>query len=197
MADNTIDSSNGSGGSNGSNGSGGSGGFRAGLSGLVVPVPEADPVVGPWRDRLDPHAQAGVPAHVTVLFPFLDGSLVDDDVLAALTGEFARHACFDARFERCGRFPGLLYLAPTPDAPFRRLTEAVVARWPHIQPYGGKFGDPAPHLTLAQGQQDAVLDEAEAALRDALPVATRVRAVDLVVHDGTAWRHRASFALGT
>jgi 2'-5' RNA ligase len=169
---------------------------RAGLSGLVVPVPEADPVVGAVRDRLDPHARAGIPAHVTVLFPFLDASLLDEGTLARLARTFAGHRSFAARFERFGRFPGLLHLAPSPDAPFRALTAAVVARWPEVPPYGGRFGDPDPHLTLAQGQDDDVLDAAEAEVRDALPVVTRVTSVELVVHDGTVWRHRAGFPLG-
>ncbi|MEV8599358.1 2'-5' RNA ligase family protein [Streptomyces griseoviridis] len=170
-------------------------GFRPGLSGLVVPVPEADPVVGAVRDRLDRHARTGVPAHVTVLFPFLDASLLDDGTLAELARTFRGHPAFEARFERFGRFPGLLHLAPEPDAPFRALTAAVTARWPEVLPYGGKFGDSAPHLTLAQGQSDAVLDAAEAEVRDGLPVVTRVASVDLVVHDGTAWRHHTAFPL--
>jgi hypothetical protein len=44
-------------------------------SGLVVLVPEAEPVVGHLRDRLDPNAASGVGAHVTVLFPFPDPAL--------------------------------------------------------------------------------------------------------------------------
>ncbi|WP_406840444.1 hypothetical protein ACICHK_37525 [Streptomyces sp. AHU1] len=47
-----------------------------------------------------------------------------------------------------------------------------------------------PHLTIAQGQ-----DEAEADLRGRLPVVTRVASVDLMVHDGSRWQQRASFAL--
>lgn len=170
-------------------------GFRAGLSGLVVTVAGADPVVGGVRGRLDPYARAGIPAHVTVLFPFLDARLLGEEALAELGRIFGRFGGFDVRFERFGRFPGVLYLAPAPDAPFRALTRAVLARWPEVLPYGGKFGDPDPHLTLAQKQPDDVLDAAEAELRAELPLATRVSSVELVVHDGTAWHHRATFPL--
>jgi 2'-5' RNA ligase len=168
--------------------------FTAGQTALVVPVPEAEPSVRAWRDRFDPGARAGVPAHVTVVFPFLPASLVDAATCAALDEIFGRHRSFDVRFEDAGRFPGVLYLVPAPDAPFRRLTEAVVDRWPEAPPYGGKY-DPLPHLTVAQGQDDAVLDEIEAGLRPDLPFTARVPTVDLVVHSGTDWQHRASFAL--
>jgi len=168
--------------------------FSAGQTALVVPVPEAEPAVRAWRERYDPAARAGVPAHVTVLFPFLHASLVDDGTCAALDEIFGRHRSFDVRFEECGRFPGLLYLAPVPETPFRRLTESVVDRWPEAPPYGGKY-EAHPHLTVAQGQDEAVLDELEATLRPSLPIAARVPTVDLVVHTGAEWQHRASFAL--
>lgn len=169
--------------------------FQAGQSGLIVRVPEADSVVRAWRDRLDPSARAGVPAHVTVLFPFLDESRIDNDACAAIGEVIGRHRPFEARFEHCGRFPGVLYLVPEPDLPFRRLTEAIADRWPETPPFGGQFDEVVPHLTIAQGQDDAVLEEAEAHLRSRLPVTGRVSSVDLMVHDGTSWRPRASFAL--
>jgi 2'-5' RNA ligase len=160
-----------------------------------VRVPEAESAVRAWRDRLDPSARAGVPAHVTVLFPFLYESRIDDGACAAIGEVIGRHRSFEARFEHCGRFPGILYLVPEPDIPFRRLTEAIADRWPETPPFGGQFDEVVPHLTIAQGQDDAVLEEAEADLRSRLPVTGRVSSVDLMVHDGTRWQQRASFAL--
>ncbi|MDX3093191.1 2'-5' RNA ligase family protein [Streptomyces sp. ME01-24h] len=172
-----------------------SGTFHAGQSGLIVRVPEAEPAVRVWRDRLDPSARAGVPAHVTVLFPFLEARRVDNDVCAAIGAVIGRHQSFDTRFEHCGRFPGVLYLVPEPDAPFRRLTEAIAHRWPETPPFGGRFDEVVPHLTVAQGQGEAVLEEAEADVRGGLPVTARVSSVDLMVHDGARWHRRASFPL--
>ncbi|MET8132398.1 2'-5' RNA ligase family protein [Streptomyces sp. NPDC005251] len=168
---------------------------QAEQSGLVVRVPEAEPAVRVWRDRLGPSARAAVPAHVTVLFPFLHESRLDGDTLAAIDGVIGRHRPFEVRFERCGRFQGILYLAPEPGTPFRRITEAIVRRWPEIPPFGGQFDDIVPHLTIVQGQDDAVLDEAEADLRGRLPITARVSSVDLIVHDGSQWQQRAAFAL--
>ncbi|MGW2747838.1 2'-5' RNA ligase family protein [Streptomyces sp. NPDC001450] len=169
--------------------------FQVRQSGLIVKVPEAEPAVRVWRERLDPSAGAGVPAHVTVLFPFLDASRIDESACAAIGEVLGRHQSFEVRFERCGRFPGVLYLAPEPDTRFRRLTESVVERWPENPPFGGQFADVVPHLTVAQGQDEAVLEKAAADVLGALPVVARVSSVDLLVHDGTRWQQRASFPL--
>ncbi|MEW2523172.1 2'-5' RNA ligase family protein [Actinacidiphila alni] len=160
-------------------------------------VPEAEAVVGEVRKRYDPVAAEGVPPHLTVLYPFLPAGRIDERTRAELAGIFAGHAPFEVRFPRFGRFPGLLWLAPEPDGPVRALTSAVVARWPEAPPYGGAFGDPAPHLTVAQGQSDAVCAAAEEECAGALPgLRTRVAEVRLVVFDGTRWAEDTVFPLG-
>ncbi|MFF3673743.1 2'-5' RNA ligase family protein [Streptomyces sp. NPDC002120] len=170
--------------------------FQAGQTGLLVRIPEAEPAVGGWRERLDPSAQAGVPAHVTVLFPFLDESRMDALVYSALVDVLGSHQAFDLRFERCGRFPEVLHLVPEPDTQLRQLTKAIADRWPEAPPYGGRFAEIVPHLTIAQGQEDAVLGEIEADLAGRLPFTSHVASVVLMVHDGVKWQERASFALG-
>ena len=57
--------------------------WPVGTSALVVTVPAAERAVGPWRLHYDPSAAAGMPAHVTVLFPWLAASAVDADVPTA------------------------------------------------------------------------------------------------------------------
>ncbi|MCX5232673.1 2'-5' RNA ligase family protein [Streptomyces sp. NBC_00233] len=170
--------------------------FQAGQTGLIVRIPEAEPAVRGWRERLDPSAQAGVPAHVTVLFPFLDESRIDALVHSALAEVLGSRPAFDLRFGRCGRFPGVLCLVPEPDTQLRQLTQAIADRWPEAPPYGGRFDEIVPHLTIAQGQEDTVLEEIEADLAARLPFTSRISSVELIVHDGTKWQERASFVLG-
>src|SRR5215213_340552 len=97
--------------------------FELGQTAVIVPVPEAEPVVGRWRARHDAAATAGVPAHVTVVYPFLSADRVDE---AALREEVGSLPAFAATFASTGRFPDLLYLAPEPADPFRALTGALV-----------------------------------------------------------------------
>ncbi|MYV37430.1 hypothetical protein GT030_00725 [Streptomyces sp. SID1328] len=104
-------------------------------------------------------------------------------------------SCSVEALPHCGRSPGVLYLAPEPDTGFRRLTEAIVERWPENPPFGGQVDDVVPHLTIAQGQDETVMEKAESDLLTGLPVVVQVSSVDLLVHDGTRWRQRASFPL--
>ncbi|MFW6719041.1 2'-5' RNA ligase family protein [Streptomyces sp. MAR4 CNY-716] len=167
-----------------------------GTTALSVSLPEADPVVRDWRARYDTAAAHGGTAHVTVLYPFLHRDRVDVPVRAALRRLFAAHEAFPVAFARCARFPGVLYLAPEPDDPLRALTKAVAEQWPDHPPYGGLFGDLDPHLTVANSGGEAVHAAIEADLAPRLPVAARVRAVDLVAYDGRRWREWLRFPLG-
>ncbi|TDC59257.1 2'-5' RNA ligase family protein [Streptomyces hainanensis] len=169
--------------------------YRVGQTALWVVVEEAEPVVGESRRRFDASASAGVPAHVTVLVPFLAPDRLDDDVLGELAELFGAHAPFAVRFAECRRFPDVLYLAPEPDAPFRELTEAVMARWPEVPPYGDRFAKVVPHLTVAHRQSGGVYDGVAAALAGRLPLRARVAAVELWASGGSRWRRRARFPL--
>ncbi|RVX41565.1 2'-5' RNA ligase [Nonomuraea polychroma] len=156
---------------------------------------EAEPLVGHWRRRFDASASAGVPAHVTVLVPFLDIDRMDPGVMDVLTVLIGEHSPFTVRFDKCQRFPGVLSLAPTPDQPFRALTETVAARWPEAPPYGGQYAEIIPHLTVAHGRQTHVFDDVEEHLTAQLPVTAEVAAVSLFVSDGDRWHRRAEFPL--
>jgi 2'-5' RNA ligase len=159
-------------------------------------VPEAEPVVGTWRSQFDPAAADGVPAHITVLGPFLDRSLIDAGVMAELDALMAEHQPFYIELAACARFPGLLYLEPTPAAPFRALTGAIAGRWPEAPPYEGQFADVVPHLTVAYGQEPEVLDMIEPEVAGRLPVAARIESVQLMTCTGEHWEDVRTFLLG-
>ncbi|MDC0771490.1 hypothetical protein [Streptomyces sp. HD] len=61
-------------------------------------------------------------------------------------------------------------------------------RCPEDPLLGGQFDGVVPHLTVAQGQDEALVEKAEADLLTTLPVVAQVLAVDLLVHGGTRWR---------
>ena len=55
---------------------------------LIVPVPEAEPQIAELRLAHDSSAARGVPAHVTILFPFLDTDELDEAAVAELISRF-------------------------------------------------------------------------------------------------------------
>ncbi len=61
-------------------------------SAILIPVPRAEELVGVYRDRYDPGAKAGVPAHITFI-PHLTVADVDDAVaLEAVVEKFQSDA---------------------------------------------------------------------------------------------------------
>lgn len=139
----------------------------------------------------------GVPAHVTILFPFVPAYRVDDPLLDELRTLFSRFDSFDAVFARAERFERVLWLAPEPAEPFIAMTRAVVDRWPEHPPYEGEHETIVPHLSVAMGDPAATA-EAERAVVPGLPVRTRVHQVTLleeVEPDWGRWRSRARFPL--
>jgi 2'-5' RNA ligase len=169
--------------------------YRAGSTALLAVVPEVEAVVGAHRTRFDASAAAGVPAHVTVLVPFLAEEQVDGPVDAALRAIIGAHPPIVVTFAGFGRFPHVLYLRPEPDQPFRALTEALAARWPETPPYGGQFDDVVPHLTVAHNQPRKVLAQVSKEIAPRLPLTARVSAVALMVCDGTRWTPRTEYPL--
>ena len=173
-------------------------GVRAvGETALVVVVEAVEPAVGRWRARYDRSAGAGVPPHVTVLYPFLPLAEVTDGVLRHLGEIFAAEPAFRLTFTQVRRFAAdVLWLAPEPAGPFRRLTHAVWRAWPHRPPYGGAHAEVTPHLTIAERADGDVFDEIAADVDHALPCVTRVTHGQLLAMGDDAWSTRATFAFG-
>ncbi|GAA1793032.1 2'-5' RNA ligase family protein [Luedemannella flava] len=166
---------------------------------LIVAVPEAEPAVGVHRDAYDAAAGWGVPAHVTVLYPFLAPDRIDHEVLAGLSETFAAHRPFEATLASVGWFGDqVVYLAPEPDDRFRALTAAVWDRFPQAPPYGGAFDDVVPHLTIGHDHPRPLLAAAADQVAAHLPVHASVRAVRLIAGSRGAapWRRLAEFPLG-
>jgi 2'-5' RNA ligase len=151
---------------------------------LIVPVPAADRLVH------ESARDAGMPAHITLLYPFLEPGEVDEDVEAELGLLFAGERAFDFELTDVGLFPGVVYVAPNPVAPFVALTELLARRWPENPPYGGSFNDIVPHLTVAHGAR------VPSGLDKLLPLPARAAEAWLVTRAGSRWVKRASFPFG-
>jgi 2'-5' RNA ligase len=163
---------------------------------VVVIATAVEPVVGGWRSRYDSSASVGVPAHVTVLYPFLPRDEVVPDVVDRLASIVAAEAAFDVTFARFGRFPGsVLWLDPEPAEPFRRLTHAVWRAWPQTPPYGGVHDGVTPHLTVAEHSDEGLLDEISVEVARALPVSTAVTGAQLLVVRNGVWTAEATLPL--
>jgi len=155
---------------------------------LVILVPEAEPLVGSLRSRYDLVDKTGIPAHVTILFPFGDR----EDGLEELFGRFDP---FDFALTDVRRWPGVIWLAPEPAEPFIALTTAVAERYPEHPPYEGERDTVIPHLTV--GHREDVPPDVDAELARGLPVSARApHVVQLEEFARHRWRERRRLPLG-
>jgi hypothetical protein len=166
------------------------------MSAVVVSVPEAEQLVGDLRRLHTYDAPLGMPAHVTVLFPFVPTERLAE-VEPRVAEVVAGVPAFEAVFAETARFPELLYLAPEPPERFAALTEAIAAEWPEHPPYEGAHDTVVPHLTVAESEDQALLDRIAAELEPQLPLEKRVREASLFVEDENGrWSEHRRLPLG-
>jgi 2'-5' RNA ligase len=168
-------------------------------SALIIEVPEAEAAVHRYRERLDANALLGIPAHITVLAPFMPPQMIDAPVLTRLGELFADVSLFQFRLDRTDWFSDdVLWLSPGDPGPFRDLTQRVFQQFPAFPPFEGKHDVIVPHLTVGYGHPLADLRAAEEAIQDSLPIDACAAAVALMAERsaGGSWAKTATFALG-
>lgn len=167
---------------------------------IIVPVADAEALVGPHRQVLDHTAAWAVPAHITVLFPFVAPDAVTEDVIEEIRDCVSAVPAFDVTFSRVAWFrEDVVWLTPEPDEPFRALTEAACRRFPDHRPYGGAYADVIPHLTVGSAPlaDHAALARAAAELSAKLPITARIDRVSLIAGTDApgSWHTVAEFSL--
>ena len=160
-------------------------------------MPVADSVVGRWRFEHDPVAAAGVPAHITLVVPWLPPDQITASGLAELDAELGDVKAFDFELARVDWFGRrVLWIAPDPVAPFLDLTRRLAERFA-TPPWEGEFDDVVPHLTVAHASDGVELVPIAADVATKLPLRCRAEEVWVMAgggpaHEGSRWglRHR-------
>jgi 2'-5' RNA ligase len=166
-------------------------------SAIILPIPEVEPLVGPLRLQYDRAARLGVPAHITLLFPFCPPQAIADEV-ETLKDVCASIDAFSFSFTEVRRFPATAYLHPDKSEVFAQITKTLMKMWPDYRPYGGAFADIVPHLTVADKVDGKALSAVEAALRGQLPITCVAREIWLLISDDAGkWSRRAWFPLAS
>ena len=164
----------------------------------MIVIPEAEARFGALRRQFDPQASLGVPAHITILFPFMAPELVDSSVRRRLGILFKRFSPFRCVLNRVERFPATAYLAPAFAGPFVELTTAVAREFPEYPPYGGSHPTVIPHLTIADGDPlaaETVERELRADIERNGAVASHCGSVRLLENSSGRWEQMHEFAL--
>jgi 2'-5' RNA ligase len=167
-------------------------------SAFAVVVPEAEACEHGLRQRFDPSAGQGMPAHLTILFPFMEPASIDDAVLRRAGAALQDQRAFRFALRRVGRFPATAWLAPEPAAPFIALTRVVWAAFPAFPPFAGAHPDIVPHLTVANGdakEAEAAAAAAAAWLQRHGAIEACCREVRLMENSSGRWRTLHRFGL--
>jgi 2'-5' RNA ligase len=162
---------------------------------LILPV-ALPPRLEALRIRSVPDAAAGLPAHVTVAYPFAEADSIDAAVDAFVAQVVARHAAWTMRLVDRRRWPDAVYAAIEPDGPAIALQADLAAAFPSLPIYGGTIDVFVPHVTIAEGR---AVDDPEVDADpgwDDLPVTVAVSEVELIVRSGAGrWNVERRFPL--
>jgi 2'-5' RNA ligase len=163
---------------------------------LIVPVPEAEPLVGHWRQQYDPPAPVGIPAHITLLFPFRPAAWLGQAGVAELAALLRGVPATGCTLAQVGHFTRLVYLAPEPADLFVGLTRQLSERY-GLLPYGRAEGGITPHLTVARHEDPAILEAVTETLNAGLPLAFALREAWLMERDlAGRWHVSERFPFG-
>jgi hypothetical protein len=165
---------------------------------LGIHVPEAEALVNPWHQRHHERAVFGVPAHITLLYPFIPPIHITPTLLEELRIFFSTISSFHVILARLDYFPNthVFYLAPEPAEPLRVLIELLTDRYPNILPYGGAFEKVIPHLTIAHNADPEVIQQITETFHHFEPLEIRITETCLMVQlENQRWQIRTRFPL--
>jgi 2'-5' RNA ligase len=163
------------------------------LTALVIAV-RLPPGLEALRMRSIRDAPDGVPAHITLLYPFADESQIDATVRAVVERIVARHRVGILTLGERRLFPDTIYASVEPDAPLRALQAELAGAFPELPLYGGAHAF-EPHVSIVEGPSvDGSPDAADAAWQE-LPTTAMVDAVELITNRDGRWAMRHRFPM--
>ncbi len=160
---------------------------------LAILVPAAEPLVREFRARYDTSANEGMPAHITIIWPFIHPDELNDHTIVRIEKIIAESPPISfALVDICHFDRTALYLRPEPDDTILTLIQAVQETFPDYPPYCGAYGgSPTPHLTLAQVNTPRAFDRADMEFRrlskGRLPIRVEETDVSLLERRNGLW----------
>ncbi|HEY4091510.1 MAG TPA: 2'-5' RNA ligase family protein [Luteibacter sp.] len=164
---------------------------------LALLVPDADPLVGDLRAKLDPAAKLGFGAHITLVYPFYDSDAITVAHLVSLDAAVALHRPLAFSMDAVGTFSSTVWLAPAPDGEIVELVRALERAFPDLPTAGPAHERFVPHLSVARNvrrasDRDTVARVLEERLEDDT-VRCQCIEVHVMVREPSRWRsiHRS------
>jgi len=167
---------------------------------ILIPVQRADPIVRKWREKYDAVALHGIPAHITLLFPFQPPNEINTQTIEKLKQVFVNVKQFAFFLEKINTFPFVIFLEPSARSMFIILTKEIIRAFPKYPQYGGKFRSITPHLTVGQLSSEQKIDSIKKRIvkdiQNKLPIKSKAEEAWLMIKNNTEWslKHRFPFS---
>ncbi|MFF2847967.1 2'-5' RNA ligase family protein [Streptomyces sp. NPDC058001] len=166
-----------------------------GTTAVVITLAEADVLLDAARQVNGSLVRPGLPAHVTLRYPFLPAAELSAATDRAVRDFAAATPAREVDLTEVTTAPGFVAVGAPALQP---VADAFGERWPGIAPYGGRFGPRPPvHVTVAIGATEEESADVVARLRPLLPVTGRADALRLAVLTDRGWRIRLTAAFRT
>ena len=168
-----------------------------GQTALVFLVPEAEAPLSRVASTFPQLVRPGLPAHVTVLAPWIPLDEVDQKALVLCANLAASMPETTVSFNKIGMKPGFVYLDSDEASSIEAICDATKRTWPYLPPYAGKHKDVRPHITLAlgdmrDGDQEVIAD----LVLPSLPIRSSFESLHVVSFNGSRWEGRYRFRCG-
>jgi 2'-5' RNA ligase len=164
---------------------------------IIVAPHEVQAFAVPLLKQYSPETMMRVPAHFTVLYPFVAVDRLDE-ACERLRGICAGVAPFDITVRGYGTFPAVTFMqAENPEA-IKALFRPIHAAFPDCPPYGGVFGDDLhPHMTVGEFADEAA--QAAGVFPDYTPMTFTVSRLHVLygpIDEALPWITHAVIELG-
>jgi 2'-5' RNA ligase len=117
---------------------------------LIIPPPKVQTFAFSLRELYDTEWFNRVPAHITLLYPFVPSDQVDATA-ARLRTICADFPPFELTLDQYGSFEDALFLEPSNPGPILELYQHLAHTFPEYPIYEGEYADDfRPHMTLAR-----------------------------------------------
>jgi 2'-5' RNA ligase len=128
---------------------------------LIIPPRKVQAFAYPLREEFDAESFNRVPAHITLLYPFVPSDQVAE-IIPTLEALCAGIPAFEIELDRYGRFEDAIFLESSKPDKLQDLYQQLINTFPDYPAYKGEHGtDLHPHLTLARFEDPAEGDKIE------------------------------------
>ncbi|WP_367048362.1 2'-5' RNA ligase family protein [Streptomyces sp. Je 1-332] len=170
----------------------------SGTTAVLALLPDAEPLLELAAQVDALVVRPGVPAHATLLYPWLPADQIGPTELERLRAVLVRASPEAGRIllRLAEVVPGHSFVSvPAPE--LCPLATAVRAAFPEQVPYGGRFGqDPPVHVTVAlDAAAPSTAAEVARRVTGRLPISTEVSAVHVVALAPEGWQTLAELPL--